>query len=627
MDKIAETLERLKRNGILKPISISKSKNIIENSQIKVKCINKIEHIVMTADKLSKKVDNKTDDSANNDTDEPCLRCRNCGIKLEDNSEEIIASIETLVCMKCAVKDEITIIENEELVIEYLEDDEITIQNPNDYANLKVSETLNKSIKFYFCTECRRNYSSLEHLKDHGYHVHFVRQRHRNVKRPRKKRLTTPFYSIVKHDQNYILLVTHPVFNEDQHKKLPTKDEITEMLSNYQYFDFGKFNCPKCPEVFSSFDQMQNHLVHIEHAINDGSLMCHLCNDHFKSWLLLQKHFASIHPTNNEMDEDQLSFQEFIETFGSDDDDDDDDEYDERVLFTDLNDSVKKSTGKNDNDYNCEEPTEEEWLNNEDGSGECSTCSYCNEKFNTKLLKAVHEQFKHQVMNKMDTSSDPIVGEKKICCELCGQYFVNKRTLSRHLLFKHHTTNKTDEYRCRLCPAIFASSTLRTKHERKIHANPLTYQYECEKCNKSYQRPELLKSHWTSHDGIKNHICDQCGRSFALEKYLKQHRVLHFQNEEHVCDQCQRVFKNAYNLTKHMHVHNPTSRKKCYQCEKTFADPRDLQRHLFSHGNYEKEFQCNLCSFKAYIKTDLSRHFRTIHRKFQPEHKTRAPII
>lgn len=628
---ISETLERLKRNGVLKPFAatISQSTSILETSQIKLERIGKINSNFNTLKTIIK---TESDDIAiaNDDTDEACLRCRNCGIKLEDNYKDTITSIEKLICSICDKKK----IDSENEEVEYLDDD-VDDNIEEDKKDFRVdvdeasSDMSNKNLVLYFCTDCRQNYSSLEYLKDHAYHLHFVCQRQRKAKRPRKKKLITPYYNILKHDQNYVLLLTPPVHIENQHSKLPTRDEITDLLVKCRNSNFRRFNCPMCPDFFSTDDEIQTHLLNTEHTRNDGSFLCHQCNNLFTSLTLLKKHVARKHNIGKyDVDEnDQLSFNEFDELFHSDDEKDAEGE---DLYSSIVNEPTKKLIGKSCYANNGEE----EWLLDEvESDDNDKTCSYCSENFSTTLLKDVHEQFKHKLMSKIDTvfEMNEIDNEPTTSyyCQLCRQYYESKKKLSHHLLSKHHKSIKNNEYQCRLCTEIFRLSTMRTKHERKVHANPSTYQYECQKsnCNKSYQRPELLKGHLTSHDGIKTYTCDRCDRSFVLEKYLKQHRMLHFQNEKHVCDKCQRVFKSAYNLTKHMNVHNPESRKKCDQCEKTFADPRDLQRHQFSHGNFEKQFKCDLCSFQAYIKTDLSRHFRTIHRQFQPEHKTRAPII
>lgn len=482
----------------------------------------------------------------------------------------------------------------------------------------------------YFCTECRRNYATLDFLKDHGQFVHQPPlQRKRKTKHERRRRLTTATYSIVRHNQHYVLLATDPVMNGGQCRKLPSQQEISDMITEWECGDSGQFNCPKCVEIFGTLEDVGNHLQTIDHKQSDELFHCEECNADFESWNVAQMHRIKVHtstvkspelldekselepvadPLNDEISEesDTESFKKFMESFRSDDDDDDEDEYNEcevEWLIDDVEPKKRPATDVVDD----------------------KTCTYCMETFRSKLLRDVHEQFKHKLLTTERRSVSDSFGDGN-WCKYCRRHFATRKTLSHHLQAKHGKSLKTGRYKCRLCVLEFGLSTARTKHERLKHADAKTMEYHCTQCTKTYRRPELLAAHTLSHFEIKPFICDQCGRSFTMDKYLRQHKELHQVNGIHTCDICQRSFNRPYSLTKHKRTHDPASRKQCDLCGKSFADPRDFQRHLFSHGNHDKEFACHLCSHQAYIQTDLNRHLRTIHRIYQPDFKTRAPI-
>lgn len=555
----------------------------------------------------------------------PGFTCRHCGTELEGN----------FVCIKCTA----TAIDSDDD-----DDDPEYVVEPKPAAskNRRPSKKLSSFArpKRHFCTECRRNYATLDFLKDHGQFVHQPPlQRKRKRKHQRTSKMTTAAYSIVRHDHHaYVLLVTDPLLNNGQSKKLPTPQEITAMISEWESENSGQYDCPKCSEEFGSLDSVNDHLATVDHKQNTDSFCCDECDIQFESWNAAQMHRINVQhaattqpidggrptdesanlqteqPNGDTDDSDSESFKKFMQSFRSDDEEDSADDGEVEWL---IDDSV------------CGEPKIRS-ANDVVAPADDKKCSYCNETFRSKLLREVHEQFKHKLLMsdmKRHTSAgaDYHFGNGN-WCKYCRRYFATRKTLSHHLQTKHGKTMKTGRYKCRLCRQEFGLTTARTQHERDTHANAKTFEYHCDKCDKAYRRPELLAAHLLSHDDIKPFICDICGRSFTMDKYLRQHKELHQDNGTHTCDICQRSFNRPYSLTKHKRIHDPTSRKQCDLCGKSFADPRDFQRHLFSHGKHDKEFACHLCAHQAYIQTDLNRHLRTIHRIYQPDFKTRAPI-
>lgn len=125
------------------------------------------------------------------------------------------------------------------------------------------------------------------------------------------------------------------------------------------------------------------------------------------------------------------------------------------------------------------------------------------------------------------------------------------------------------------------------KRHKKTHSGVKPFQ--CEHCEKGFNRADLLKTHEKIHN--------------ATAKELKSHKKSAHSHQLQCCegnDDLKDPEKIAHpDQAKHTN-HTLTQLKekpyKCAICEMSFSNPESLVRHVTTHNKSKREHRCEICN-------------------------------
>ncbi|KAG7165588.1 Zinc finger protein 768-like 1 [Homarus americanus] len=227
---------------------------------------------------------------------------------------------------------------------------------------------------------------------------------------------------------------------------------------------------------------------------------------------------------------------------------------------------------------------------------------------------------------------DHLKHHKKNNCEICGQPHTTKRALVRHCRIEHKslpqniTVNR--EYKCEKCERVFNRPSI-LRHHLQLHGGvkPL----ECRLCNKQFSHKRGLRKHMNSiiHEHMlltnnlqKDHaydvkqnfafVCEYCGIKLPSRHMLSKHsRMTHKVGITWSCPHCDYKTKRNHTLKRHMELHLESRNFMCEICGNSFQALATLKdHHNFVHSD-ERNYKCSECNKSFKNKSSLARHCRT----------------
>lgn len=226
---------------------------------------------------------------------------------------------------------------------------------------------------------------------------------------------------------------------------------------------------------------------------------------------------------------------------------------------------------------------------------------------------------------------DHLMHHKKNRCEICGQPFTTKRALIRHCRHEHNRLPQNitldREYKCDKCDRVFNRPSL-LRHHLQLHRG---VKLECRLCNKQFSHKRGLRKHMNSmgheHTLLTNSLekdhaydmkqnfaftCEYCGLKLPTRHLLSKHsKLAHKVGITWQCPHCDYTTKRNHTLKRHMELHLESRNYMCEICGSSFQALATLKDHYnFVHSD-ERNYKCPECDKCFKNKSSLARHSRT----------------
>ena len=169
-------------------------------------------------------------------------------------------------------------------------------------------------------------------------------------------------------------------------------------------------------------------------------------------------------------------------------------------------------------------------------------------------LPEAYEKVKNEMLKTMDPALRNIFLQKLLSVQTMTP------NLGRFRKLLVERKSPSDNYVCELCSYETCDITSLRKHRNQKHQDEMKKTHKCETCGKTFVQHENLLVHLKNIHNIhsddlsliKSVACDQCGHVFLCKQRLKQHYdSVHLKLTPFECDICQKRFGMSTHLSRH----------------------------------------------------------------------------
>ncbi|CAL9688414.1 unnamed protein product [Knipowitschia caucasica] len=261
-------------------------------------------------------------------------------------------------------------------------------------------------------------------------------------------------------------------------------------------------------------------------------------------------------------------------------------------------------------------------------------------------------QFCGKTFARQDNETEP---DQRDGCDECGRRFTLSVTLQRHdsvhsevqfkceqydraFLTSQHPKWKQSDFHEEHTPLIHSSRhktfTKSSEFDSQTCSPKIKGQNSCDKCEKSFTKPHLLRKHELSHTGESLYRCSSrslafttahglkvhkrsCGKSISKDEVIQDQRlqVSHQRlcsrsgTKPVQCEKCGVIFAKLHHLQRHMWSHQGRTSYPCDQCGKVFNNRSTLRTHHLVHSG---SHACNQCE-RSFTTAEKLQEHKNIH--------------